>query len=177
MIRSEICAVLVAGLAMAGCSYETRTQAVLTPLGGSEQACVDYGFQIGTNPYQRCVMRESEARSHGRVVRGYAEAQLVADSRDACYSYGLTPGTLAYDRCVGREIDARRYREDAQAYAGPPSGVYPRPTYPAAPYLETRNADTAGIQAFRDEYGFRYDAQGNRLDRSGNIISPQSTRP
>ena len=26
--------------------------------------------------------------------------------------------------------------------------------------------------AFKDEYGFRYDAQGNRLDARGNIISP-----
>jgi hypothetical protein len=35
----------------------------------------------------------------------------------------------------------------------------------------------AGVQAFRDEYGFRYDGQGNRVDARGNIISPQSTRP
>ena len=35
----------------------------------------------------------------------------------------------------------------------------------------------AGVQAFRDEYGFRYDGQGNRLDAQGNIISPQSTQP
>jgi len=28
--------------------------------------------------------------------------------------------------------------------------------------------------AFRDEYGFRYDAQGNRLDARGNVISPQT---
>lgn len=26
--------------------------------------------------------------------------------------------------------------------------------------------------AFRDEYGFRYDSEGNRLDARGNIISP-----
>lgn len=30
---------------------------------------------------------------------------------------------------------------------------------------------------FRDEFGFRYDGQGNRLDRNGNVISPQSTQP
>ncbi len=35
----------------------------------------------------------------------------------------------------------------------------------------------AGVQAFRDEYGFRYDGQGNRVDARGNIISPQSTQP
>lgn len=27
---------------------------------------------------------------------------------------------------------------------------------------------------FKDEYGFRYDAQGHRLDARGNIISPQT---
>ena len=27
---------------------------------------------------------------------------------------------------------------------------------------------------FKDEFGFRYDAQGNRLDARGNIISPQT---
>lgn len=27
---------------------------------------------------------------------------------------------------------------------------------------------------FKDEFGFRYDAQGNRLDGRGNIISPQT---
>ncbi len=27
---------------------------------------------------------------------------------------------------------------------------------------------------FKDEYGFRYDAQGNRLDARGNIISPRT---
>lgn len=26
--------------------------------------------------------------------------------------------------------------------------------------------------AFKDEYGFRYDAEGNRLDARGNIMSP-----
>jgi hypothetical protein len=26
--------------------------------------------------------------------------------------------------------------------------------------------------AFRDEYGFRYDADGNRLDARGNVMSP-----
>lgn len=27
---------------------------------------------------------------------------------------------------------------------------------------------------FKDEYGFRYDAQGNRLDARGNVISPHT---
>jgi len=31
--------------------------------------------------------------------------------------------------------------------------------------------------AFRDEYGFRYDAQGDRLDANGYIIAPPVTPP
>lgn len=32
-------------------------------------------------------------------------------------------------------------------------------------------------EVFRDEYGFRYDARGNRIDARGRLISPQSTTP
>ena len=32
-------------------------------------------------------------------------------------------------------------------------------------------------EAFRDEYGFRYDERGNRIDASGRIISPHTTTP
>ena len=113
----------------------------------------------------------------------------AADARDACYSYGLTVGSAPYDRCVGREIEARRYSQQA-AYPAP--AVYaPAPTttvYTPAPaatvytqgpvtYAPAAPTPPAGVQAFRDEFGFRYDGQGNRIDAQGNIISPQSTRP
>lgn len=29
----------------------------------------------------------------------------------------------------------------------------------------------------RDEYGFRYDSQGNRIDARGNLVSPQTKSP
>jgi hypothetical protein len=32
-------------------------------------------------------------------------------------------------------------------------------------------------EAFRDEYGFRYDARGNRLNAEGYVISPHTTTP
>ena len=107
-----------------------------------------------------------------------------------------------YDRCVGREIDARRYRDQAAVTPVPAPGSVNYPsqtttyyqTAPAAPTyygpattVSTTTYSTppvayqptppAGVEAFRDEYGFRYDGQGNRLDRNGNIISPQSTTP
>jgi hypothetical protein len=192
MTPSKLFLALAIGFGAAACHspYETRTVLPPAPLTASEQACVDYGFTSGSVAYDRCVGREQEARARGRVARDYAEVQLSTDAHDACYSYGLQPGTASYDRCVGREIDARRYRDDAGTVytpAPPPAVVYttprypatsyPAPGYPAAPYVETRNNNTVGVPAFKDEYGFRYDAQGNRLDRNGNIISPQSTQP
>ena len=145
---------------------------------------MDYGFTPGTGAYDRCVTREHEARVRGRVMPGYAEAQVTTDARDACYSYGLEPGSPRYDRCVGREIDARRYRDSAQVVSS--TSTY-SPTYgttvvytettPVRSYAPPVQTPPAGVQASRDEYGFRYDGQGNRIDRNGNIISPQSTQP
>jgi len=48
---------------------------------------------------------------------------------------------------------------------------------PRVTYVPAATTPPAGVQAFRDEYGFRYDGQGNRIDRYGNIISPQSKIP
>jgi hypothetical protein len=176
MVRTAF-AVAGLGLLAGACSYSSTTTAAIPAAPGpvvatspSSAACIDYGFVPGTIAYNRCIEREQAARLRGRVVVGYAEAQLAADARDACYSYGLEPGTGYYNRCVGREMDARRFRAD-QAYVATP--VYPQAAYvpPAPP------PPPAGVQAFRDEYGFRYDGQGNRLDARGNIISPQSTQP
>jgi hypothetical protein len=49
---------------------------------------------------------------------------------------------------------------------------------PMAPQMAAQPMDTAQTgprqSSFKDEYGFRYDAQGNRLDARGNIISPHT---
>lgn len=200
MTAARILAATALVLSAAACSsttYETRTASPPYRVTGAEQACLDYGFRAGTESYNRCVAREAAARARGRMPMSYTVANLDADARNACYSYGLTPGTSMYDRCVGREVEARRYRD--QAYVTPvPAPAYSTTTYyttpPAAPtyYGPTTTVSTttystppvapqptppAGVEAFRDEYGFRYDGQGNRLDRYGNIISPQSTTP
>jgi hypothetical protein len=187
MTPSKLVVVLAIGLGAAACTTHT-TETVLAPSPGpypaSVQACTDYGFTPGTMAFDRCVSREHAARLQGRVVQTYAQSQVVADARDACYSYGLTPGTGSYDRCVGREVDDRRYNDTAAvvststyspAYGetvvtttSTPAPVYVPPAPPQPP---------AGVQAFRDEYGFRYDGQGNRVDARGNIISPHSTQP
>lgn len=63
-----------------------------------------------------------------------------------------SPGDYSYD-------GSRSYRMDQQAQAMPEQDTVRR------------------SQAFRDEYGFRYDARGNRIDASGRLISPHSTTP
>jgi len=179
MLNPKLLAAMSVGLIAAACSGPYDRQAP-TPsyasraLTQSERNCLDYGFASGSGPYDRCVQRESSARAAGRVNRNYAEARLLDDSRSACSDYGLDRGTQRYDNCVSREVDARRYREQSQMSAPP---VY-TPDYAPAPtpygYVAPR---TTGVEAARDEYGFRYDAEGNRIDRNGRIISPQSTTP
>ncbi len=196
MTPAKLIVVAAFGLSAAACSYTSTTTATVPPgpyRSGAEQSCLDYGFQPGTDSYNRCVVREAQSRAAGRMPADYASARLAGDARDACYSYGLTVGSAPYDRCVGREIEARRYSQQAVVTTGPAypatAAYAPAPTvYAPAPaatvyaqepvtYAPAAPTPPAGVQAFRDEYGFRYDGQGNRIDSSGNIISPQSTRP
>jgi len=177
MSTSKLFITLAIGLSAAACQSPVPQQSAMAPmpLTNSQQACLDYGFTAGTPAYSGCVQREHDARMRGRVSSGYADSQLVADARDACTSYGLQPATGPYDRCVSREVSERRYQNGtAVVYtpAPPPPAYYPTPVYAPAP-----PAPQAGVPAFKDEFGFRYDGQGNRLDRNGNIISPQSTQP
>ena len=48
--------------------------------------------------------------------------------------------------------------------------TYANPDMAQAPSMQSGPRQAT----FKDEYGFRYDAQGNRLDARGNIISPQT---
>jgi hypothetical protein len=179
MFNPKLLAAVSVGLVAAACSGPYDRQAPIPSyasraLTQSERNCLDYGFAAGSGAYDRCVQRESSARAAGRVNRDYAEARVLDDSRNACFGYGLERGTQRFDNCVSREVDARRYREQGQMYAQP---VY-APAYAPAPapyvYVAPR---TTGVAVTRDEFGFRYDAEGNRIDRNGRIISPQSTTP
>lgn len=68
-------------------------------------------------------------------------------------------------------------RTEEHVVSPPPPPVQPTRVYvPAAsPPPPPVQPDT--VSPSRDEYGFRYDAKGNRIDRYGNIISPHSTTP
>ena len=179
MLNPQFLAAMSIGLIVGACSGPYDRQAAVPRSTSaastqSERNCLDYGFAPGSSPYERCIQREARAREAGRMSQGYAEARLLDDSRNACYDYGLERGTQRYDNCVAREVDARRYREQGPISAPP---VYtPAYTPPPAPYAYTdARIATTGVETTRDEYGFRYDAQGNRIDRSGRIISPHST--
>jgi hypothetical protein len=58
----------------------------------------------------------------------------------------------------------------------PPPPAQPTTVYVPAPSPPPPTQPDS-VSPSRDEYGFRYDAKGNRIDRYGNIISPQSTVP
>jgi hypothetical protein len=135
----------------------------------AQDACYSYGLQPRTDRFDRCVGREIDARRY----RSEASVQTYPPYRTDQYGY---------------RVDAQGYRVDANGYRLSPQAPYAPPAYAAAPtyapayyppapaYVEPRPAP-AGEVAFRDEFGFRYDSQGNRIDRNGNIISPQTRTP
>ena len=67
MTPAKLFAVAAVGLSAAACSYSnTTTAAAPAPVAyrsGAEQACVDYGFNPGTDSYNRCVVREAQSRA------------------------------------------------------------------------------------------------------------------
>jgi len=90
----------------------------------------------------------------------------------------------------------------AQAQSGPPLDPYGRPyigsqNWHAEPGDYTREAPgpqpaygrmsreqtmapmerSSHPVAFKDEFGFRYDAEGDRLDAQGHVMSPQNPNP
>ena len=169
MMRAKLLVVTAVGLSAAACSYTSTTTQATAPYpayrAGSEQACLDYGFLAGTDAYNRCVVRESEARARGRVPATYAVTNLTADAQAACYSYGLTAGTPAYDRCVGREIDARRYRDQA----------YVTPARLSGHVLYDASAGPGSLHHGDDLSGARADADLCRAPRRRRAFRPSAT--
>lgn len=90
-------------LGVAACTVEHRTVVV-----SSDDACTRYGFTASTADYVRCQRLIAEQRRGGRVVLGYSDAQIAADSQAACASYGVPRDSAQFDRCVQDEFAARR---------------------------------------------------------------------
>lgn len=203
-MRLRILTTVSVGLLAAACQNTTNTSGISAATGSglyasSNQACVDYGFVPNTAAYSRCVSSEQQARASYRATPGYAPSMISNDARNACYSYGLTIGSAPYDRCVAREVDARTYRDsaavpayrvdaqgyrvDAQGYRVDANGYrlagQPAPYYQPAPAYQPAYYPPAEVQAqvvTRDEFGNRYDSQGNRINASGQIIPMRESR-
>ena len=74
----------------------------------------------------------------------------------------------------------------AQMIASPPQpspGDYQReapglqPAQPQQAEMNWQSRRCGHQEAMRDEYGFRYDARGHRLNAQGCVISPHNTTP
>ena len=191
-INPKFLATLSLGLLVAACAQPYQQQAAApygTPyypaqsnnqraLSMSAQNCIDYGFTSPSANYDRCVQREMRSREQGRVARDYDQNRRVQDATAACYDFGIERQSQRFENCVNREVDARRYREQGAA----PAPVYyqtqpaPTPYYAPQPVYAPQPAYAQPTPGpMRDEFGFRYDGEGNRLDASGRIISPYTT--
>jgi hypothetical protein len=186
MMNAKLLAAISLGLVTAACGAPYEQRQAVVPYSetrvatASERNCLDYGFAAGSIGYDRCAQREQAARQAGRMDRNYAEGRLVNDARGACYDYGLERGTQRYDNCVTREVDARRYRAQGEVYSpSQTTTTYTTystaPAYAPAPTYPDRQRPAVGVAVSTDEFGFRYDGQGNRVDRNGRIIDPHST--
>ncbi len=186
MMNAKLLAAISLGLVTAACGAPSQQRQAAMPYTEtrvattSEHNCLDYGFTPGNAAYDRCVQREQSARQAGRMDRNYAEGRLVEDARGACYDYGLERGSQRYDNCVTREVDARRYREQGDVYRpSQTTTTYTTystaPAYTPAPAYADQQSPAIGVAVSTDEFGFRYDGQGNRVDRNGRIIDPHTT--
>jgi len=103
----------------------------------------------------------------------YAQTMQTTEPRDS------------YDRpVVGRNDYVRQAGDQPGPMGASNSGIATGNVATATPYahvgygygkMTTPALPTGPRQAtFKDEYGFRYDDQGNRLDARGNVISPRT---
>jgi hypothetical protein len=136
----------------------------------ANNACLSYGLNPAMIAYDRCVTREVDER---RPVTYVGESYAVHYSQ-AGYHYdagGNRVDAQGYpvDQYGHRYVGANNYHPGPGDYGqAPAAGAY---NYAASPQYS--NGPRPAVTT--DEFGFRYDAQGNRIGRNGNIISPQST--
>jgi hypothetical protein len=136
----------------------------------ANSACLSYGLNPAMSNYDRCVAREVDARR----PTTYVGESYTAQYSQAGYRYDAAGNRIdaqgyPVDPYGHRYVGASNYRPGPGDYGQPPAtGAYATPSSPSYSSGPRTAATT-------DEFGFRYDAQGNRIDHNGNIISPQST--
>ena len=88
----------------------------------------------------------------------------------------IAGGAIAEDRPL--DPNGRPYIGSRNAHPGPGDygygpGPQPRMDQEATAPRSRRSHE----EAFKDEYGFRYDERGNRLNANGKVISPRAVQP
>lgn len=144
----------------------------------AENACYSYGVTPNTAAYNRCVARETYARTYrdsaaAPVYRTDAQGYRVDSEgyRVDANGYRLQAAAPAVPPY---RVDAQGYRVDSQGYRVDSAGyritAQAAPYYPPAPVYQPEPTYQPGAVVYRDEFGNRYDGQGNRINASGQII-------
>ena len=152
----------------------------------ARNACYSYGLTVGSAPYDRCVSREIDARTYRdtAAVPAYrVDAQgYRVDANGYRLQTSAAPVPAYRTDAAGYRIDAEGYRVDGNGYrlAGQPAPYQPAPAYyQPAPGYQPAYYPSAEVQAqavTRDEFGNRYDSQGNRINASGQVIPMRESR-
>ena len=150
MTRGTLLALAAGGLLVAGAPLTAAKAQSGDALAHAERTCLDYGVRPHTDSYDVCVNRTAAAFDKAAPDLAYREARAVMAARDNCLSMGTQPETLGYRRCLNTEIDRQAGRSYAIQYV------------PDAPHRIVR----------MDEYGTRYDREGNVVDQNGYVIHP-----
>jgi hypothetical protein len=119
-------------------------------LAHAERACIDTGVTPNSAGFDTCVDRAAFAFDRGQPAAAYHEATAVREANNVCLSYGLSPQSLGYKGCVGNQIE----KGTVAAYTAEPVVIQAQPH----------------VAVSVDPYGFRYDRDGNLLDRNGYVI-------
>ena len=150
----------------------------------SQNACYSYGLTPNTAPYNRCVTRESEARTYrdSAAAPGYrvdAQGYRIDSEGYRVDANGYRLQTAAAPVPAYR-VDAQGYRVDSEGYRVDANGyriaAQAAPYYPPAPVYQPQPTYQPGVAVSRDEFGNRYDSQGNRLNAAGQIIPMRESR-
>lgn len=150
MTRGTMLAIALGSLAVAVPFSAARAQSG-DALAHAESTCLDYGVRPHTDSYDVCVSRVANAFEDGAPDLAYRQARAVLAAHDTCASMGAPPNTLGYRQCLNVEIDRQAGRSYEIRYLPPDR-----------PHAVVRI----------DEYGNRYDRDGNLVDRYGYVIRP-----
>jgi hypothetical protein len=121
---------------------------------------------MNTNAYGGATVTTAPSAQPGYAQPGYAQQPASAGM-----SANANMNTNANANMATTPSAQPGYAQPG--YAQPQPGYAPQPSYgqpQATPAYQTGPRQAA----FKDEYGFRYDSEGNRLDARGNVISPQT---